>query len=99
MVVVGKLAGAPHSSDENDLPIYDVALDRNDSHHLYWRVNYEEEQIRFEIHSKGLLGSPWMAVGFSDRGEFPGADLCVFWTDWRKRIHFQVRFIFNLFAK
>lgn len=71
-------------------PIYDVALDLNDTHHLYWRVDYPGEQIKFEVHSRARAPHPWLALGFSDRGDLTGADLCVFWTDWHGRVHFQV---------
>ncbi|KAB7506902.1 Dopamine beta-hydroxylase, partial [Armadillidium nasatum] len=69
--------------------IYDVPLDINDTLHLYWQVDYETESVRIEIHSRAFSPHPWVAVGFSDRGEFPGSDMCVFWVDWKKKIHFQ----------
>ncbi|KAL7645712.1 UNVERIFIED_CONTAM: hypothetical protein RMT77_002589 [Armadillidium vulgare] len=69
--------------------IYDVPLDINDTLHLYWQIDYETESVRIEIHSRAFSPHPWVAVGFSDRGEFPGSDMCVFWVDWKKKIHFQ----------
>ncbi|KAK3854463.1 hypothetical protein Pcinc_039057, partial [Petrolisthes cinctipes] len=70
-------------------PIYDSSLDLNDTHHLYWRLDYPGEEVSFEVHTKGHAKSPWLALGFSDRGELIGADLCVLWTDWHGRVHFQ----------
>ncbi|XP_053655726.2 dopamine beta-hydroxylase [Cherax quadricarinatus] len=70
-------------------PIYDVALDFNDTHHLFWRLDYPSEEVKFEVHSRGRASQPWLAVGFSDRGQLTGADLCVLWTDWHGHVHFQ----------
>ncbi len=33
----------------------------------------------------------WIAIGFSDRGELTGADLCVFWDDGDGRKILTVR--------
>uniref|UniRef100_A0A6A7FUT6 Dopamine beta-hydroxylase-like n=3 Tax=Hirondellea gigas TaxID=1518452 RepID=A0A6A7FUT6_9CRUS len=110
--------------------VFDRPLNKNDTHHFYWRlltegghassgrhgfgtpnreevgVSPEEEEeeeerdttplpaaVRCEVHSRGNAPMPWIAVGFSDRGELPGADLCVFWTDWKDQVHFQSAFV------
>ena len=38
-----------------------------------------------------LFWSDWIAVGFSNYGEFDNADFCVFWIDWKGKAHLQVR--------
>ncbi|KAA0188986.1 hypothetical protein HAZT_HAZT006497 [Hyalella azteca] len=49
--------------------------------------------VRCEVHSRGTATKPWLAIGFSDRGQMTGADLCVFWTDWRDQVQFQNAFV------
>ena len=34
-----------------------------------------------------LGGRDWVGLGFSDRGDIGGADLCVAWQDWRGGVH------------
>ena len=34
--------------------------------------------------------SEWIAVGFSNYGDFDNADFCVFWVDWKGRADLQV---------
>ena len=38
-----------------------------------------------------LFCSDWIAIGFSNYGEFDNADFCVFWIDWKGKAHLQVR--------
>lgn len=90
LAAVGVCVTPPQPLRDQLPPIYDVALDLNDTHHLYWRVDYPSEEVKFEVHSRARAPHPWIAVGFSDRGDLPGADLCVLWTDWHGRVHFQV---------
>lgn len=85
------LAGS--SPQHPTTPIYDVALDLNDTHHLYWRLDYVKEEVEFEVHTRASGRRPWLALGFSDRGLLEGADLCVLWTDWHGRVHFQVCYL------
>ncbi|XP_071521635.1 dopamine beta-hydroxylase [Panulirus ornatus] len=86
--MVAAVVGA--TSPQHDLsPIYDVALDLNDTHHLYWRIDYPGEEVKFEVHTRGRASRPWLGLGFSDRGDLLGADLCVLWTDWHAQIHLQ----------
>ncbi|XP_064089523.1 dopamine beta-hydroxylase-like [Macrobrachium nipponense] len=83
-------SSSPSDHHQQQLPIHDVALDLNDTHHLFWRVDYQERTIRFEVHSRRRGAShPWVGVGFSDRGEAVGSDYCVLWTDWHGRVRFQ----------
>ena len=37
-----------------------------------------------------LSPTQWLGVGFSDRGQLEGADLCVLWVDWRRHVRVQV---------
>ncbi|KAG0710175.1 Dopamine beta-hydroxylase [Chionoecetes opilio] len=93
LILLGVVLAGSSSPQHPTTPIYDVALDLNDTHHLYWRVDYGKEEVEFEVHSKGGGRRPWLAVGFSDRGLMEGADLCVLWTDWHGRVHFQNAFV------
>ncbi|XP_063846627.1 dopamine beta-hydroxylase-like isoform X1 [Scylla paramamosain] len=93
LVLLGVVFGGSSSQQHPTTPIYDVALDLNDTHHLYWRIDYLKEEVEFEVHTKGEGRQPWLAVGFSDRGLLEGADLCVLWTDWHGRVHFQNAFV------
>lgn len=90
LVLVGVVLAGSSPQQHPTTPIYDVALDLNDTHHLYWRLDYGKEEVEFEVHTRGRGRRPWLAVGFSDRGLLEGADLCVLWTDWHGRVHFQV---------
>ena len=90
LILLGVVMAGSSSPQHPTTPIYDVALDLNDTHHLYWRLDYLKEEVEFEVHTKGRGRRPWLAVGFSDRGLLEGADLCVLWTDWHGRVHFQV---------
>ncbi|XP_045624015.2 dopamine beta-hydroxylase [Procambarus clarkii] len=87
LLLTAAVLAAPSQHESSS--IYDVALDLNDTHHLYWRVDYPEEEVKFEVHSRGRASQPWIALGFSDRGDLVGADLCVLWTDWHGHVHFQ----------
>lgn len=42
---------------------------------------------------KFFLNLDWIAIGFSDYGQATGADLCVFWTDWKGNAMLDVIFI------
>lgn len=90
LVLLGVVLAGSSPQQHPTTPIYDVALDLNDTHHLYWRLDYVKEEVEFEVHTRGRARRPWLAVGFSDRGALEGGDLCVLWTDWHGRMHFQV---------
>ena len=47
------------------------------------------EEAEFEI-SADLGPTQWLGVGFSERGQLEGADLCLLWVDWRRRVRIQV---------
>ncbi|XP_050695852.1 dopamine beta-hydroxylase-like [Eriocheir sinensis] len=93
LVLVGVVLAGSSPPQHPTTPIYDVALDLNDTHHLYWRLDYGKKEVEFEVHTRGRGRRPWLAVGFSDRGLLEGADLCVLWTDWHGRVHFQNAFV------
>ena len=42
--------------------------------------------------SAALSPTQWLGVGFSERGELDGAELCVLWVDWRRHVRLQVRY-------
>ncbi|XP_069972281.1 dopamine beta-hydroxylase [Penaeus vannamei] len=86
--VAASAAAAP-PAPPSSAPIYDVALDANNSHHVFWRVDRAAQRLDFEVHTRGRALQPWLALGFSDRGLLEGADMCALWVDWRGRVRFQ----------
>uniref|UniRef100_A0A0A9WPA7 Tyramine beta-hydroxylase n=1 Tax=Lygus hesperus TaxID=30085 RepID=A0A0A9WPA7_LYGHE len=57
--------------------VYDVALDGEARHTLFWALDYVNSKIKFEVHAE-LQEGDWFAVGFSDRGDFENGDYCVY---------------------
>ena len=58
-------------------------------------VRRRRAEVAIEV-SAALSPAQWLAVGFSERGELPGADLCVLWVDWRRHVRLQVgSYFFN----
>ena len=51
------------------------------------------EEIQFRVEISQSMPQSWFALGFSDRGDWAGADLCVGWEDWKGSFIVQV----NLF--
>lgn len=82
------------SHDESTFPYFEVNLDPDDKLHLYWTVDYEEETVTFELRVRSSEHD-WVGVGFSDRGEIKNADLCVLWTDKKRKNKFQVNNFLN----
>ncbi|XP_046985785.1 dopamine beta-hydroxylase [Schistocerca americana] len=68
-------------------PVYRLPLTGSGSASLAWALDYGGRQLRAEVHCSEP--ADWMAVGFSDRGDFAPADYCVMWRDWRGRVHMQ----------
>ncbi|OQV12655.1 Dopamine beta-hydroxylase [Hypsibius exemplaris] len=52
---------------------------------LSW--DYDPDNVYFEVRAK-VSPRAWLAVGFSDYGEYSNGDFCVFWTDSWGRRHF-----------
>lgn len=62
---------------------------------LKWRVDFLARKITFQlVISEEASPFNWLAVGFSDRGELADADVCLIWTDYEGRYHFEVRTFF-----
>ncbi|XP_055929694.1 dopamine beta-hydroxylase-like [Argiope bruennichi] len=74
--------------DTNAVLYFETILDPNDKLHLYWTVDYEEETVTFELRAR-VADHDWIGVGFSDRGEITNADLCILWTDRKRKNRFQ----------
>ena len=80
------------NKSKSALAVYDFSLDGNDTHHLFWQIDYEIDTVIFEVHTRRALSPhPWIAVGFSEYGELRGSDMCVLWVDWKGEVHFQVK--------
>lgn len=59
---------------------------------LKWRVDYVAQIIRFRVEFSDKAPSiNWFALGFSDRGDLENSDICLVWTDYTKRDHFEVK--------
>lgn len=58
---------------------------------LKWRVNYGARKILFRLEfSEKAPSINWFAIGFSDRGDLENSDICLVWTDYVGRDHFEV---------
>lgn len=77
------------SNDASAVPYFEINLDPDDKLHLYWTVDYDEETVTFELRVRAS-DHDWVGVGFSDRGEITNADLCILWTDKKRKNRFQV---------
>lgn len=70
------------------LPFH-VEVEKQQRLKLAW--NYDEESIQLEVRAK-VNPKSWIAIGFSDYGEYTDGDFCVFWTDLWGRQHFTDTF-------
>lgn len=73
---------------------YSLTLDPESNFQLYWTPEYEKRQVKFRVDIVQLNPQAWFALGFSDRGDWPGADLCVAWEDWKGGKIVQVAYRF-----
>ncbi|GJQ73025.1 putative oxidoreductase [Trypoxylus dichotomus] len=67
--------------------IYHVPLDEDNLVTLDWQIDYNQENLIFEVHLP--TNFKWFAIGFSDKGDLFPADYCVLWYNWKSDIHFQ----------
>lgn len=91
----------PQDDDNNltksnsSISTYQINLDIDDHFHLFWSPDYLDETILFELKLKLKTNYDWFAFGFSDHGSIANADLCLIWTDKRRRLHLEVNFCVN----
>ncbi|NP_001243923.1 tyramine beta hydroxylase precursor [Bombyx mori] len=65
-------------------------LDPSGEFLLKWRVDYAVRKIKFTLTvSEKAPAFNWFALGFSDRGQLNNSDVCLFWTDYKARDHFE----------
>ncbi|CAK1580485.1 unnamed protein product [Parnassius mnemosyne] len=65
-------------------------LDSNGALLLKWKVDYLDRKVRFQlIISDKAPEANWFALGFSNRGELENSDVCLVWTDYKGRDHFE----------
>ncbi|KAH9627911.1 hypothetical protein HF086_015355 [Spodoptera exigua] len=65
-------------------------LDPNGDFLLKWQINYSIRKIQFQlIISDKAPTFYWFALGFSDRGNLNNSDVCVFWTDYKGKHHYE----------
>lgn len=77
--------------------VYHVSLKEDNTVTLDWLVDYIAENVEFEVHLPSKF--QWFAFGFSDRGDLFPADYCILWYDWKKKLHFQVKFCLQFLYK
>nr|CAG4640712.1 EOG090X0318 [Eulimnadia texana] len=75
------------SSPQKEVKDFSVTLDPDLNIVFNWTPDYAEKLIDVELNVEDLPAQSWIAVGFSDRGTWEDADLCVGWRDWRGRFH------------
>lgn len=65
-------------------------LDPNGDFLLKWQINYAIRKIQFQlVVSDKAPTFYWFALGFSDRGNLNNSDVCVFWTDYKGKHHYE----------
>lgn len=73
---------------------YSMTLDPQGQMKLTWTPDYDNRQVIFHLEATGDNWPPeekqWIAIGFSDRGDWNGADVCVGWRDWTDATIVQV---------
>lgn len=77
------------SDDERH--IYALTLDPDSKFKLSWTPDFQRQQVKFHVDISHSAPQSWFALGFSDRGDWPGADLCIGWEDWKGSLVVQVR--------
>ena len=75
---------------------YSLVLDPESNFRLHWTPDYGNRQVKFRIDILQLAPQAWFALGFSDRGDWPAADLCVAWENWKGAKIVQVLYVFLL---
>lgn len=85
--------GSPTPRD--NFPVYSITLDPMSNLRLDWTVDHHQEHINVQLLAEDLPPQSWLAVGFSDRGDWSSAHLCVAWEDWKGFFHVQVISIFR----
>ncbi|GFQ90840.1 dopamine beta-hydroxylase [Trichonephila clavata] len=50
----------------------------------------KKKTVTFEVRAR-ISEHDWIGIGFSDRGEVKKADLCILWTDRKRKNRFQVK--------
>lgn len=68
--------------------IYHISLKEDNSLTLHWSLDYNSEEIMFEMHIPCEYG--WFALGFSDRGSLFPADYCLVWENLQGKLKLQV---------
>lgn len=63
----------------------------NDRYHLFWTIDYDLKEIKFEVRATLENKFDWFALGLSDYGDIKKSDLCFLWSDHQGRFHFQVK--------
>ena len=69
---------------------YSIYLDEESTMKLSWTPDYIRKEVHFRLEASPSAPQSWYAVGFSDRGDWAGADLCVAWEDWKGSLIVQV---------
>lgn len=79
------------SSGHPEILEYSIHLDLESNMRLSWTPDYIKREVHFRLEVAHSPPQFWYAVGFSDRGDWAGADLCVAWEDWKGNLVVQVR--------
>lgn len=75
---------------QQELQIYSLTLDPDSNLKLSWTPDFQRQQVKFRVDISQSTAQSWFALGFSDRGDWPGADVCIGWEDWKGSFIVQV---------
>ncbi|XP_072948838.1 tyramine beta-hydroxylase isoform X2 [Epargyreus clarus] len=79
-----------HENSNRQIAESEAVLDPNGDLLLKWRVDYSIRKINFQlILSDKAPAINWFALGFSDRGDLQYSDICLIWTDYKGKDHFE----------
>jgi hypothetical protein len=78
---------------------YSISLDPDSNFHLSWTPDFQREQILFRVDVRHSPPQSWFALGFSDRGDWTGSDLCVGWEDWKGSLIVQVFYFLKFYPE
>lgn len=87
------------ASKANYVQTFNIDLDVNSKHRLYWTPDYDDQSVLFEVkyQRRNLASLDWFALGFSADGGVGRSDLCLLWFDKLGKVHLDVSWIVEIY--